>query len=231
MGTGRRSSSGGTARSCARRGRSPASRRATASSGTLFDGRWSERPAVHLLHDDAVQRAVALPRARGAERRGVQRCADGRADRRAHVRRRERVPHRCRARARAAVGRRSRARCRVPHERGRGPRCRRSSSETSQRGRRCPGGCCTCSRPDSGSTSRWRPGWPTSRSREPLVPGSRFRIASVTKPFVAAATLRLVEDGALSLDDTVATLLPGEVRRAPAVRRLRRPSRSRWRIC
>ncbi len=44
----------------------------------------------------------------------------------------------------------------------------------------------------------------------PLVPGSRFRIASVTKPFVAAATLRLVEDGRLSLDDTVAVLLTGD---------------------
>jgi D-alanyl-D-alanine carboxypeptidase len=44
---------------------------------------------------------------------------------------------------------------------------------------------------------------------ELLVPGARFRIASVTKPFVAAATLRLVEDGRLSLDDTVASLLPG----------------------
>jgi D-alanyl-D-alanine carboxypeptidase len=44
---------------------------------------------------------------------------------------------------------------------------------------------------------------------DPLVPGARFRIASVTKPFVAAATLRLVEDGRLSLDDTVASLLPG----------------------
>ncbi|MGE5227972.1 MAG: serine hydrolase domain-containing protein [Planctomycetaceae bacterium] len=43
----------------------------------------------------------------------------------------------------------------------------------------------------------------------PVVPGSRFRIASVTKPFVAAATLRLVEDDRLSLDDTVAALLPG----------------------
>lgn len=40
-----------------------------------------------------------------------------------------------------------------------------------------------------------------------LEPGSRFRIASVTKPFVAAAALRLVEDGRLSLDDTVAELL------------------------
>ncbi len=46
---------------------------------------------------------------------------------------------------------------------------------------------------------------------EPLLPGSRFRIASVTKPFVAAATLRLVEDGRLSLEDTVSMLLPGEI--------------------
>jgi D-alanyl-D-alanine carboxypeptidase len=45
---------------------------------------------------------------------------------------------------------------------------------------------------------------------EPLQRGARFRIASVTKPFVAAATLRLVEDDRLSLDDTVATLLAGE---------------------
>jgi D-alanyl-D-alanine carboxypeptidase len=43
----------------------------------------------------------------------------------------------------------------------------------------------------------------------PLAPGARFRIASVTKPFVAVATLRLVEDGRLSLDDTVAALLAG----------------------
>ena len=46
-------------------------------------------------------------------------------------------------------------------------------------------------------------------SGEPLAPGARFRIASVTKPFVAAATLRLVEDGRLSLNDTADRLLPG----------------------
>ena len=46
-------------------------------------------------------------------------------------------------------------------------------------------------------------------SNRPLEPGARFRIASVTKPFVAAATLRLVEDGRLSLDDTVDRLLSG----------------------
>jgi D-alanyl-D-alanine carboxypeptidase len=47
-------------------------------------------------------------------------------------------------------------------------------------------------------------------TREPLAPGSRFRIASVTKPFVAAGALRLVEDGRLSLDATAAELLAGE---------------------
>ena len=45
-------------------------------------------------------------------------------------------------------------------------------------------------------------------TREPLVAGSRFRIASVTKPFVAAAALRLVEDGRLDLEDSIDDLLP-----------------------
>src|SRR4051812_11544883 len=43
---------------------------------------------------------------------------------------------------------------------------------------------------------------------EQLRPGSRFRIASVTKSFVGAATLRCVEDGALSLGSTLDDLLP-----------------------
>jgi D-alanyl-D-alanine carboxypeptidase len=47
-------------------------------------------------------------------------------------------------------------------------------------------------------------------TREPLRPGARFRIASVTKSFLGAATLRLVEDDRLSLEQTVAELLPGE---------------------
>jgi D-alanyl-D-alanine carboxypeptidase len=41
-----------------------------------------------------------------------------------------------------------------------------------------------------------------------LRPESRFRIASVTKSFVGAATLRLVEDGRLSLEETLDDLLP-----------------------
>lgn len=48
------------------------------------------------------------------------------------------------------------------------------------------------------------------RTGEPLQPGSRFRIASVTKPFVAAAALRLVEEGRLGLGDTLDALLPSE---------------------
>lgn len=45
---------------------------------------------------------------------------------------------------------------------------------------------------------------------EPLAPGSRFRIASVTKPFVSASALRLVEHGLLELDAALDSLLPGE---------------------
>jgi D-alanyl-D-alanine carboxypeptidase len=42
----------------------------------------------------------------------------------------------------------------------------------------------------------------------PLRPQATFRIASVTKPFTAAAILRLVEDGRLSLDDTISEAVP-----------------------
>jgi len=45
---------------------------------------------------------------------------------------------------------------------------------------------------------------------EALRAGSRFRLASVTKSFVGAATLRLVEDEELSLDATLDDLLPRE---------------------
>ena len=44
---------------------------------------------------------------------------------------------------------------------------------------------------------------------EPLAPGSRFRIASVTKPFVGSAALRLVEMGHLDLDASLDDLLAG----------------------
>lgn len=41
----------------------------------------------------------------------------------------------------------------------------------------------------------------------PLATGARFRIASVTKTFVAAATLRLVEEGRLDLDREIIDLI------------------------
>ncbi len=41
----------------------------------------------------------------------------------------------------------------------------------------------------------------------PLTPDTPFRIASVTKTFVAATVLRLVEQGKLALDDPIAPLL------------------------
>jgi len=47
-------------------------------------------------------------------------------------------------------------------------------------------------------------------SGEPLTPGSTFRIASNTKTFTASATLRLVEEGAIALDQPIAELLSAE---------------------
>lgn len=46
---------------------------------------------------------------------------------------------------------------------------------------------------------------------EPLSPDHTIRIASNTKTYVAATVLRLAEDGRLSLDTTLATLLPDEL--------------------
>lgn len=55
----------------------------------------------------------------------------------------------------------------------------------------------------------------------PLSPDAPFRTASVTKPFTAAAVLRLVETGRLGLDDAVAPLLPqGVVDAGTTVRQL-----------
>lgn len=45
----------------------------------------------------------------------------------------------------------------------------------------------------------------------PMVPLDRFRIASVTKPFVATVVLQLMQEGWLTLDDTVERWLPGMV--------------------
>jgi D-alanyl-D-alanine carboxypeptidase len=48
--------------------------------------------------------------------------------------------------------------------------------------------------------------------RTPMRPGDRFRIASLTKTYVAAVTLQLVAGRRLGLDDPVARYLPGLLR-------------------
>ena len=46
-------------------------------------------------------------------------------------------------------------------------------------------------------------------AERPLTPEDRFRIASVTKAFTAAVVMELVEEGTLSLDDSVENWAPG----------------------
>src|SRR3954449_12428821 len=46
------------------------------------------------------------------------------------------------------------------------------------------------------------------RSGRALRPGDRFRAGSIMKPFVAAATLQLVEEGRIGLDDPLPAVLP-----------------------
>jgi D-alanyl-D-alanine carboxypeptidase len=46
-------------------------------------------------------------------------------------------------------------------------------------------------------------------NEQPLTSEDTFRIASVTKAFTAAVVMELVEEGALSLDDTVEQWAPG----------------------
>ena len=45
--------------------------------------------------------------------------------------------------------------------------------------------------------------------RQKIRTGDRFWIGSVTKSFMAAVVMKLVDEGRLSLDDTVEKLLPG----------------------
>ncbi len=51
----------------------------------------------------------------------------------------------------------------------------------------------------------------------PITATTRFRIASITKPIVAALVLDAVSRGELGLDDVVGSLLPGVLRPEPAV--------------
>jgi CubicO group peptidase (beta-lactamase class C family) len=53
---------------------------------------------------------------------------------------------------------------------------------------------------------------------EPMRRGTPFRIASLTKPIIAAATMMLVEDGRLALDEPVDRLLPELANRRVLIR-------------
>ena len=56
---------------------------------------------------------------------------------------------------------------------------------------------------------RWLGTVGEAHAGEPMTPAHLFRIASVTKTYVAATLLALVEEGALALDDTLDTYVPG----------------------
>ncbi len=48
-------------------------------------------------------------------------------------------------------------------------------------------------------------------TKTPMRPNDRFRAGSLTKPFISAVVLQLVEEGRFGLDDPITALLPAEV--------------------
>jgi len=60
----------------------------------------------------------------------------------------------------------------------------------------------------SGESSYYSAGWNNRENLIPADPHLLFKIASISKLYIAAATTMMVADDALSLDDTVAELLP-----------------------
>ncbi len=63
-------------------------------------------------------------------------------------------------------------------------------------------------------------GWKDRDNKIPTDPQSLFKIASISKLYVAAAVAKLVNDNSLSLDDTLADLLPefvGRIENAEAI--------------
>jgi CubicO group peptidase (beta-lactamase class C family) len=61
----------------------------------------------------------------------------------------------------------------------------------------------------AGSTESYSAGWNDRENLEPADPDSLFKIASISKLYIAAATTMLVADGTLSLDGTLNDFLPG----------------------
>ncbi len=64
---------------------------------------------------------------------------------------------------------------------------------------------------DGARTVRLASGLADVARKRPMHPGDRFRIASLTKSYVAAVGLQLVAEGKLSLDESVERRLPGVV--------------------
>jgi D-alanyl-D-alanine carboxypeptidase len=62
---------------------------------------------------------------------------------------------------------------------------------------------------DESGMEREAGGFADRDARRELEPGDRFRIGSVTKTFVAVIVLQLVDEGTLTLEDTVERRLPG----------------------
>ncbi|NND60440.1 MAG: beta-lactamase family protein [Gammaproteobacteria bacterium] len=61
---------------------------------------------------------------------------------------------------------------------------------------------------DDGEPSTYAAGTENRTTLAPAQPGSRFKIASVSKMFIAVAAVKAIEDGLLRLDDTVVFWLP-----------------------
>jgi D-alanyl-D-alanine carboxypeptidase len=64
---------------------------------------------------------------------------------------------------------------------------------------------------EHGRTIRLTSGYGNLKTKTKIRPGDRFRVGSITKPFVATVALQLVAEGKLSLDDTVERWQPGLV--------------------
>jgi len=60
----------------------------------------------------------------------------------------------------------------------------------------------------AGKSSLYRAGWKDRAKKTPAAPNALFKIASISKLYIAAAVAKLVADQSLSLDTTLSTFIP-----------------------
>ena len=60
----------------------------------------------------------------------------------------------------------------------------------------------------AGKSSFYSAGWKNRENKIPADPHALFKIGSISKLYIAAATTKLIADKSLSLDDTLTTLIP-----------------------